>query len=700
MNVWETTKALITTFLTNVLDFLLWIFWGEASALQLGQSQESPLDIQAVPGLTTLLDISLFRAVEGELTGTLHTSHALLQSWLDVQNQSRSVLQLLKKHTSSKNIQESNSYRTQLELFARLCHEGSCDMIERISTDRFSQTANLSDPFEGSGGTPSHNASGIGHDGRGHDGGNNQKSSSQHDFMLSALNESSWDTGRRRLPIQQRPRDCWESARLYCPDYVWGDEVVCLCQQITRNLGKHPFCSLAFAERHVSSDGVSSGDSSMQQIVGSRMTSFSHLTNTLEREEATLLLQLVLVDVTCRVSQFKAALEAESVVSKRLYLVKSEYRAPLRAFWEAHTSVQRAPSIDLVQESLQKISSGGGASSKDRRNKSAQDTSSTGPSAKTRLQKLLDSPELVELFALERKIEQYELDMALSLFPFCELARFLDQRKAVPRNGDANVLDTLSRLKNVLVTSTTGRHKSTDHPSSSGIRPLLLDFQGIPRDDEEEEKMVEPGSALNSLRDPTTLERIDTRLDDFVGQIKFLSKLCSQKQSKKAFFSEKKADIEPPSAAACRKFDGKLFKCRFKDWYNLAARQHELTTELVMVESEGGYLKEESKMEVLAEEIRRAEMAVSLSMVSTESALRKVRDRVQMITSDRTKRFDILKEILEDLCLREMNWHVKLNTPPVEQVLELRPTNHQRIPAMAGLFGPPLLQANHVLPLG
>ncbi|KAL7575457.1 hypothetical protein ACA910_007356 [Epithemia clementina (nom. ined.)] len=703
MGVWNTMKAVITNALTNLLDFLLWIFWGEASALQSGQSKESPLEIQAVPGLTTLLDISLFRSVEAELTGTLHTSHTLLQAWLDVQSQSRRVLQFLKRHSGTNNNVplESSSFRTQLEFFARACHDGACDVLERMSTDRFAQTANLSDPFDGN--NMALNNLSFGNEGRtagnNFEGGStnhsNNGSSSQQDFILSALQESSWDTGRRRLPTQQRPRDCWESARLHCPDYVWGDEVVGLCQKTVRHLAKHPFCSVAFAERHALSDGPSSGpDASLQQnYMANRITSLSYLTNTLEREEATLLLQLVLVDVTCRLSQFKAALEAESVVSKRLYLVKSEYRAPLRAFWEAHSSVQRAPSIELVQESLQRISS----SSKDRRNKSiVQETASAG--AKTRLQRFLDSSELVELLALERQIEQYELDMALSLFPFCELARYLDQKKAVPRNGDANVLDLLSRLKNVLVAGTSIRQRNTDHPTSAGIRPLLLDFQGVPRDDDEDEAQ-HLSSALSYLRSSETLARIDARLDDFVDQVKFLARLCSQKESKNAFYSEKKADIDPPSASHCRKFDGKLFKCLFKDWYTMVVKQHELTTEAVEANDES--LQEKgSKMEVLAEEIRRAEMAVSMSMVSTESALKKVKDRVQMISSDRTKRFDILKEILEDLCLREMNLHVHLVAPLVEEVLELRSTDNAIIPALYGVFGIPLLQAKQVLPLG
>ena len=719
--VWDTAKSFIANVLTHLLDFLLWIFWGEASALQPGQSPESPLEVQAVPGLTTLLDIALYRSVEAELTGTIHASHVLLQTWLDVQAQSRRVMQFLKQrhnpqsgaptyHGSGGGTGGNNSHQEfchQLELFSRACYEGSCDVLERMFTDRFAQTANLSDAYDGSGnnmmygnlatGTGGYNFEGAHHNNSHHHHG----SAAQQDFILSALHESSCDTGRRRVPRQQRPRDCWESARLYCPDYVWGDEVIGLCQKTTRHLAKHSCCSVAFVERHTVSDASSSGaDSSMQQGGGNRNLPVSYLTNTLEREEATLLLQLVLVDAPSRLSHFKAALESESVVSKRLYLIKSEYRAPLRAFWEAHSSVQRAPGIELVEESLQRLSSSGSSNLKDKRNsnKNAGD-SAAASEAKSRLQKLLETPELVELVAMERQIEQYELDMALALFPFCELARYLDQKKAALRKGaDANLVRTLARLKSILVAGTANRQSKTnaEYPLSGGIRPLLLDFQGVPRDDDEEDER-RLDDAEDDLKSAERMGLMDGRLDDFVTQLKFLSKLCSEEELKNAFRSEKKTEIYPPTASHCRKFDGELFKCHVKDWYTMATRQHKWTTETITNPDSS---REEAKMEVLAEEIRRAEMAVSFSMVPTESALRKVKDRVQMISSDRTKRFDILKESLEDLCLREMNWHLNLIAPPVEQVLELRPTDSAQIPAMAGLFGIPLLQAKQVLPLG
>lgn len=41
-------------------------------------SEGNPLTLEATPGLVTLLDVALYRAVEGELTATVCSGHALL----------------------------------------------------------------------------------------------------------------------------------------------------------------------------------------------------------------------------------------------------------------------------------------------------------------------------------------------------------------------------------------------------------------------------------------------------------------------------------------------------------------------------------------------------------------------------------------------------------------------------------------------
>jgi hypothetical protein len=128
-----------------------------------------------------------------------------------------------------------------------------------------------------------------------------------------------------------------------------------------------------------------------------------------------LLLQLVQDDLPVRLYHFRAAMEAESVVTKRLYLVKCEYRAPYRAFLESHLSVQRAPSMALVDQYLAKTKP---------------QVTQTREKTKSKLQTLLETPALVESLALEQQCEEMEIGMGQALFSFSELARILDHKRA------------------------------------------------------------------------------------------------------------------------------------------------------------------------------------------------------------------------------------------------------------------------------
>lgn len=540
-----------------------------------GSSKENPIEILAIPGLMTLLDVALYRTVEGELAATICSSHMLLQTWLDVKRQAIIVLQELVTDTSA----------STTESFARACLEAACDAIERMSTDRLAQSANLSDPFE-----------------------------SLESSSTTTSADDGNDTGRRLC--MQRPRDCWETSRLQCIDYCWADDAANLCQRLLRHLHKHPFLS----------------------------------DNKLLTREANLLTQLVLSDLPTRLLQFRTAMEAEAVVSKRLYLVKCEYRAPFRAFLEAHQSVLRAPSLTLLEEYVILAN---------------KNSSKRRDSAKDRLQSLLENPALIEALALEQRCEEYEGEMQKALFSFCELARYLEQRKArlkqIPGILNAerivHVTETLRRLRLC-------NCRKTGPDTSTGIRPLLLDLQGVARDE-----------------DATRGDREETlqRLGRLVKELSILGRLCEVKH---AFVIEKKSDhVDLPSSIVrgCTQFDAELFQCHFEDWYSCVSRQQELT--------------QQTDFDMLAEKLRRAEMQMSLA-VAPPSSLEVVRERVKMITADREKRFEVMKEMIEEVCLREMNWHVRVSAPEKTQPLVLQPTS------ALGVFGLPLQMAGERLPIG
>lgn len=353
-----------------------------------GQSEDHPLELKAVPGLMTLLDLALFRSNEGQLTATICSSHALLACWLDTKHQSQLLLQSLVRHDED----SSSSSKNMCESFARQCLECSMDAIERLSTDKFAQSANLTDPYE------SLSSAGGGH----HHSITNVLNGVGTQGVATGVMESKEETCRR-APMQRR-KDCWESPRLFCPDHVWADDSYSACQRWIRSLAKHPFVAKEadalspLATTGGKEDG--SGPSSKQLLSGA------------SDRQASLLIQLIQDDLPMRLYHFRQAMEADAVVTKRLYLVKSEYRAPFRAFLEAHQTLLRAPAMDLVESYLQ--------SSKSRK----------GEDPSKEMQALLKTPALVELLALERESEQLEQDIGQALYPFSELARNLDQRKA------------------------------------------------------------------------------------------------------------------------------------------------------------------------------------------------------------------------------------------------------------------------------
>ena len=305
-----------------------------------------PMELTAKPGLMTIVDLALYRSFEGELTASVCAVHALLQAWLDLKNQAQVVLQI---HDATL-------------VFARHCLEAACDATEKISTDRFATSANLSDAYEASASFSSATLSGH-----------------------VSIEESLDDTGRRTPKVQRR-RDCWETSRLICPDHVWADDVFLTGQRLIRHLTKQ------------------------------LPSNFDQLRLSFEAErQVTLLVNLIQQDLPMRLHQFRTATEANAVVLKRLYLVKSECRAPFRAFLEAHQTVQRAPSLEVVNGYLEKP------------NRESQEFEVQQQDG---LQDLLETPELVEALHIEKLLEGLEEKMAKGIVGFTELARVIDYKKA------------------------------------------------------------------------------------------------------------------------------------------------------------------------------------------------------------------------------------------------------------------------------
>lgn len=363
------------------------------------------LRTKAVPGLMTVLDVALQQSVEVELTGTLTTSHAVLAALFDVKMQAKRVIKMIREEgTPVQSPMQSN--KVVVDSFSRACLDAACDIIEVLTTDKLAETANLSDPYEKLSSSNNYNnathqtsitiqnikenatpelptaplppalesATSSGSVSLSHlsadssNIGDESRKSESTDDWWKAFYESTHDTGRR-IPLPQRSRDLWETSRLHCVDYMWGDELLQSSQRILRHLVKHPLVSEVNHHHTVSPTLAFFSEDGLEEIM--------------------MLIQLVQVDLPARLLQFRAAYDAESVVLKRLYLIKCEMRAPFRAYLEAHQSILRAPSVETVQDYEE------AARSKQHREERKQ-------KAKKKLQSLLETPELVTALTLEQ----------------------------------------------------------------------------------------------------------------------------------------------------------------------------------------------------------------------------------------------------------------------------------------------------------
>eukprot|EP00536_Pseudo-nitzschia_multiseries_P012652 jgi/Psemu1/209371/e_gw1.497.49.1 len=635
-----------------------------------GQSEDNPLPLKAVPGLITLLDVALFRSVEGQLTGTITTGHALLACWLDIKHQAQIVLQLYKTKDF---IGTPDGEACPRESLAWQCLEASCNAIERLGTDGLAAAANLSDAYESTKAAAVqvalHAQHNHNHNHHGGSSGSINIGIGQQGIRNGVL-LSKDETGRRGQ-LRQRRKDCWESPRLFCPDFVWADGVYLACRKWIRSLDKHPLVKIS-QESSPQTTSTSSGGGGGGRKRSARYEGDDPTYEEMETQ-IMVLVQLVQNDLPLRLYQFRSAMESEAVVTKRLYLVKCEYRAPFRAFLDAHQNLLRAPPMELVDRYLsnqQQSSNSSSGGKKGSGGHSSSSSSSSSPEAlKAELQALLNTPELVELLALEMEAEKLELDMGKAFFPFTELARTLAHKKvyleAVPRIVSVDELpvlrETVRRLGCLLC-------RKGGSETSTGIRPILLDLLLVPRDDE-------PISAAASWLSALVRETVSHNSNSNSH-----SNSHSHNSQHQQYYPALNTDLSLSVARGCTDdYDPELLKCQLLDWFAIVERQHALHDD-----DDDDYNND----------IRWAEMKLSIAGASKQS-LQTAKDSLKLLEGIRSERLNVLKDMVKEVCLREMNLCVTLTGPNPDEILELKET-----PSAKGLFGIPLELAGETLPIG
>ena len=388
--------------------------------------------------------------------------------------------------------------------FAQQCYLIANEAIQRLSTDRLSDSANLT-VHDGMSGDSGGGGSGNNRDGSGshqatvpgdttlnhHDqsqnhpsmpsstptaasvGPSSSSSSAGAQSSSSMLPRTLADAGIGRCYEPLTRQDCWESPRLYCPDYTWADDAIGACQRSLKILSKHRFLTLVATngwDRYTSNTAmpVSSEQDGVHTIPTPTYASATpHPFPSLEAVHCLqyLVSELLQTSIPSSINKFRAATEANAVVSKRLYLVKCEYRAPMRALWESYTALNAAPRLELVERYLRDYhgvkpgeeqdtsSSSHGGKSNVLKKKLSSDASKKSAlllqQQREKMEKLITEkywkhPIFVEALQLERCCEKLEMDMSQMLLPLSNLAReIMDEWKgrlravAVVRDGDS-----------------------------------------------------------------------------------------------------------------------------------------------------------------------------------------------------------------------------------------------------------------------
>lgn len=388
------------------------------------------IDAAAAPGLMTLLDISLYTNCQGELSATICAAKSLLKSMLALKQKSALFLSLRYKNVDDVNYhRHSNNSKIQhydiLEQFAKLCYYSANEAIESITHDKFAETANL-DP-----GTRSRSEG--------------QKSLSTKSLAQGVLDSIDSKEHESHTVFRQ---ECWESPRLYCPDYIWADDVISCCQRMLKNMYKHKVATAFFGNSAIIIDELSGSSNRAGSILSEMIFENSHIQS---------ICQLLLSDIPESLQIFHAAIETNAPVLKRLYLVKIEYRAPFRAFLESQLLVQRTPNIQTVEKCINsQLRNEQNAPNPNKNNVSSIEQNKQQKHNSTierQLHNSLHNSILLQALQLEEVCEFLEISMAKALHPFCELARHLDNKKAklkaVPgiiENQNIPLLDALLRV--------------------------------------------------------------------------------------------------------------------------------------------------------------------------------------------------------------------------------------------------------------
>lgn len=258
----------------------------------------------------------------------------------------------------------------------------------------------------------------------------------------------------------------------------------------------------------------------------------------------------------------------------------------------------------------------------------------------------------------------------------------------------------LRRLKSIL------RRKPEGDEEATGIRPLLLDLQGVPRHRNGsaeasmnmsgysptsalsmEARLLEKGK-LDEYKEgycgPSKMDNKYTCLELFLFEVDKLLQLLNIPNmpmlvEERMGGSSKGRNALTDLVAQCNEiWDEEMFRAQYKDWLDMVLLQQELSEEL----SE------------LSSDIRENEIELSLAMASKDQ-LERVHKRIEALRLDKKARYKVLAHTVFDIGWREFNEGIVVKPPRYYRT----ETEYPELSA-PGVFGEQLEKVGEILPVG
>jgi hypothetical protein len=176
--------------------------------------------------------------------------------------------------------------------------------------------------------------------------------------------------------------------------------------------------------------------------------------------------------------------------------------------------------------------------------------------------------------------------------------------------------------------------------------------------------------------------RTDSSLSP-IDQLADLLDTIIQLGRSQAFGSGKKgSDLIGIAIDSCEDWDRKGFLIAMNTWAESCYDQQELSCKMN---------EQKQSLENLIEELRLTEIHASIANSSQSASL--AQNKISQIEVDRMKRFEVLKDMVEECCIREMNLKIDIKAPKKDLILQLPLTDG----SVSGLFDVALTSAGELV---